>query len=198
MITRPKALKLLHEYVNKKEIIFHSLACEAIMKALASHFNEKVLPIPLNENEWGIVGLLHDLDYQKTRHLPKQHTLMLEKVIKDIVNPEMLYAMKSHNWQQNGIEPKSLMDWSISCCDELSGFIMMCAKVHIGKNLKAMNSLFILNKFNDINFIPDANREQIELCEWKLSIPLPQFLEIALIAMQKINDELGFTKNKKK
>jgi predicted hydrolase (HD superfamily) len=198
MITRAVALALLKKHVKSKNVYRHSLACEAVMKTLAIRFNAEVVPIPLSEEEWGIVGLLHDIDYEETKEHPEIHTSVLEQEVKDIVDPEMLYAMKSHNWQYNKVEPKSLMDWSIFCCDELTGFILACAYAHESKHIKKISSLYILNRLNDKSFMPDANRQQIQMCEWKLNIPLAQFIEITLMGMQAISVDLGFKEPKTK
>ncbi len=198
MLTRTQALQLLHKHVKKKEILYHSLACEAVMKALARHYNEHVVPIPLDVEEWGIVGLLHDLDYEETKNKPELHTSILANEVRELVDPEMLYAMQSHNWVHNNIQPKSLMDWSISCIDELTGLIMACAAIHPSKSLKGMSPLFILSKFNNTSFQMGQEKEKIQMCEWKLEIPLPQFMELALEAMQNISDDLGFKEKRGK
>jgi predicted hydrolase (HD superfamily) len=84
------------------------------------------------------------------------------------------------------------MDWSIYCCDELTGLIIAAALVHPDKKLASIDMVFIMNRFNEKSFAKGANRDQIKHCEEKLGIPLSEFIEIVLSSMQEISSELGF------
>ncbi len=87
--------------------------------------------------------------------------------------------------------PDSLMDWSISCCDELTGLIIASTLISPEKKLALVTSDFVLNRFKEKSFAKGANREQIKMCEEKLQIPLNEFVSIALLAMQQIAPDLG-------
>jgi hypothetical protein len=83
-----------------------------------------------------------------------------------------------------------LLDWSLYCCDELTGLIIAATLVHPEKKLALLTVEFIMNRFNSSSFAKGANRDQIRMCEKELSIPLPEFVGIVLNAMQEISGNL--------
>lgn len=188
-MTRPEAFDTLKTLISNPNLIKHCLACEAIMIALCLHFNPDADEVTVNK--WGTVGLLHDGDYEETKDDPKKHTLVLEEQIGDKIDQDVMYAIKAHNYLNNGAVPKTLMDWSIYCCDELSGLIVAAALIHPDKKLTSLDTNFIMKRFNDSAFARGANREQIKTCETKLNIPLEDFINLSLSAMQRISNELG-------
>ena len=162
------------------------------MKALYRRLEgEKSSYTKATEDKWGLVGLLHDADYELTKDTPERHTLILEEKIGDKLDPDIMHAIKSHNADRNGVTPKSFMDWSIYCCDELTGLIVAAALIHPEKKLKSINTEFIMNRFNEKSFARGADREMIKKCDEKLGIPLGEFVTFTLSAMQGISDELG-------
>jgi len=187
-MTRDEALQILITLIKNENLIKHHLACEIVMKDLSRYFspgeNQK------EEEKWGLVGLLHDADYELTHDNPKQHTLVLEQKLQGKIDEDVIYAIKSHNWKNNGVEPKSKMDWSIYCCDELTGLIIAATLVHPEKKLASLTTDFILKRFKEKSFAKGANRNQIKTCEKKLGIPLKDFIDITLKAMQKISAKL--------
>ena len=186
---RDEAYEILKSLIKNENLIKHHLACEASMKALYKKLNKT--QNPQDEETWGIVGLLHDADYELSKGHPEKHTLILEEKIGSKLKPEIMYAIKSHNWLANGVEPKSKMDWSIYCSDELTGLIIAAALVHPDKKLSALTPDFIINRFNEHSFAKGANRDQIIICERELGIPLNEFIQIVLRAMQNIAPSLG-------
>lgn len=184
-MTREEALALVQDWVKNPNLVKHHLAAEAVMKALAGHLGG-------DGEKWGLTGLLHDADYEQTKDKPKRHALMLaEELGRMGVDKEIIYAIKSHNKDHTKVEPKSKMDWALYCSDELTGFIVATALVMPDKKLASVKVDSVLKKMKDKAFAAAVDREQIKLCEEKLSIPLPQFVEIALGAMQGISKELG-------
>jgi len=185
---REETYKTLTTLIKNPNLIKHHLACEAIMISLC----QKLIPNADQETiaKWGIVGLLHDADYELTKNDPGKHTLVLEKKIGKQLEPEVLYAIKAHNYKQTGATPKSKMDWAMYICDELSGLIIASALVHPQKNLSSLDTNFILKRFNEKNFAQGADREQIKTCEKELGIPLADFIGICLSSMQKIAGSL--------
>ncbi len=107
------------------------------------------------------------------------------------LDQDIMYAIKAHNWERTGVAPKSLIDWSMYCCDELSGLIIAATLVHPDKKLSSVTVDFILKRFNEKGFAQGANRNQIKMCEKELKIPLPEFVQITLSAMQKISPYLN-------
>ncbi len=188
-MTRDEAYEILKSLVKNENLIKHHLACEAAMKALYKRLTPK--QDPKEEEEWGIVGLLHDADYELCKKHPEKHTLVLEEKIGDKLEPKLMTAIKAHNWQYNGVVPKTKLDWSLYCCDELTGLIIAATLIHPERRLELVNADFIMNRLNEPSFAKGANRAPILMCEKELMIPLPEFVEIVLKAMQEISSELG-------
>jgi predicted hydrolase (HD superfamily) len=189
-MNREDAYKTLTKLDKNKNLIKHHLACEAAMKTLYIKFIPQNLQNIQDEEKWGLVGLLHDADYEFCRNQPEKHTLVLEQKIGKKLPPEVIYAIKSHNFSYNKIAPKSVMDWSLYCCDELTGLIIAASLVTPDKKLASLTVDFVVNKFNDQSFAKGANRAQILSCEDKLGIPSRDFIEVCLKAMQTIANEL--------
>ncbi len=184
MISRDKALEILHSQMESQNLRKHCYAVEAVMRSLADHFNE-------DKEAWGLVGLLHDADYEK---YPDEHPKRIIKELEDKNAPdEVVNAIKAHAWKYNGFdyEPKTNLDWSIYCCDELTRLIIAVTLVRPEKKLSTVAVENILSKWNKKEFARGVERERIELCEEKLGIKLDKFVEISLKAMQGISDELG-------
>lgn len=188
-MTRQDAFQTLTSLISNPNLIKHHLACEVIMLALCKKFNPQADAITLNK--WGTVGLLHDADYELTKDDPSKHTIVLEQKIGSLMDTDVMYAIKAHNFAKTGVMPKSLMDWSMYCCDELSGLIIAAALIHPDKKLASLTADFIMKRFNEKSFAQGADRAQIMMCEKELKIPLADFIQIALSAMQKIAPELN-------
>jgi predicted hydrolase (HD superfamily) len=185
---RNAAYQLLTTLVKNPNLIKHHLAAEAVMKALY----KRLAPQGnlQDEGKWGLVGLLHDADYELSKNHPEKHSLILEEKIGSQLSPDVLYAIKSHAFLYNGVSPKSQMDWAIYTCDELTGLIIASMLIHPDKKLASLTVDFVLNRFKELNFAKGANREQIKMCEAKLGIPLNEFIDISLKAMQQVSSQL--------
>jgi putative nucleotidyltransferase with HDIG domain len=184
MISRQKALELLHSEVQSVNLCKHCYAVEAVMRALAQHFEE-------DEEPWGLSGLVHDLDYEK---FPDKHPLEGLKILKKENYPqEVINAVEAHGWgYREGLpKPKNNLQWSLYCCDELTGLIVACALVRPDKKLDSVDVAAVERKWKQKSFAAGVDRSQIEYCEKELKIPLSEFIEIALRAMQGISKELG-------
>lgn len=197
-MTRDEAYLTLKSLIKSENLIKHHLACEATMKALYKRLTPQNMQNPKDEENWGIVGLLHDADYELSKDHPEKHTLILEEKLKDKIDPKLMYAIKSHNWKFNNVKPKSRLDWSIFCSDELTGLIIAATLVSPtspaggpDKKLSALTPDFVIKRFNEPSFAKGADRSQIKFCEKELSIPLNEFINITLTAMQRIAPSLG-------
>ncbi len=179
-ITRQQAIDLLHSKMQNQNLRRHCLAVEAAMKALAKNFNA-------DEKLWGIVGLLHDGDYEQTKEDMANHSLLMAKWLEELgeTNQELLDGIKSHGASHCGQEPQNLMQWSLFCCDELTGLIVATALVQSDKKLASVTVGKVLDKFKSKNFAAGAKRENIIKCEEKLNLPLAKFTEIVLKGMQR-------------
>lgn len=181
---RNEALNLLKENLSNQNLIKHSLAVEAIMRELASYFNE-------NQDKWGLVGILHDIDYEKTEGKPEKHSLIGAEMLKGMdLDEEIVSAVKTHN-EFHGIEPQGLMAKVLFVADPLSGLIVASALVLPSKKLSDLTVQNILNRFKVKSFAKGANREIIKKCEEYLNLSLDKFIELSLQGMQKISNELG-------
>lgn len=189
-MARDEAYQILTTLIKNPSLIKHHLACEAIMIALC----QKLIPNADQETvqKWGLVGLLHDADYELTKNDPSKHTKVLEQKIGKQLEPDVLHAIKAHNYKETGAIPKGNMDWSMYACDELSGLIIASALVHPERSLAALDTNFILKRFNENSFAKGADREQIKTCESKLGIALSEFIRLCLSSMQGIAPQLGF------
>jgi predicted hydrolase (HD superfamily) len=190
-MNRQQAYEILLKLIKSENLIKHHLACEASMKTLYKRLTPKTMQNIEDEEKWGIVGLLHDADYELSKNHPEKHTLILEEKLKDQIDPKIMYAIKSHNWKFNNVAPKSMLDWSIFCVDELTGLIIAAALVHPDKKLSSLTLDFIMKRFNETSFAKGADRDQIKFCEKELSIPLNEFINLTLISMQQIAPNLG-------
>jgi uncharacterized protein len=186
---RSEAYKILTEYIHNQNLIKHHLACEAVMKALYKRLNSS--PDANEEKKWGIVGLLHDADYELTKDTPEKHGLVLEEKEGNKIPKDIMRAIQTHNGDRNGVTPQSPMEWCIYTCDELTGLIVAAALIHPDKKLSSLSVDFILNRMKEPSFARGANREMIKKCEEKLGIPLNEFIDITLKAMQTISKDLG-------
>lgn len=187
MISRQQALDLLHQHTQNANLRRHCYSVEAVMKALARHFGE-------SEEKWRIVGLLHDGDYEEVKKDPSRHTILMHQWLKDTgeTDEEILSAILSHNFTHTGQNaPNNKLEWSLYCCDELTGLIVAVALVRPDKKLSTVTVESVMKKWDVLTFAAGAKREQIAACEEKLGIKLPDFIAITLKAMQEISSQLG-------
>lgn len=183
-MNKEEAFKLLNDMVQNKNLVRHGVAVEAIMRALAKRFGE-------SKEEWGIVGLLHDADYEVTDKDPKRHTLVISEKLADLgVSEKIINAIKAHS---DEIKPEkgNLLEKAVYAADELSGLITACALVQPDKKLSSVSVESVMKKFPNKSFAAGAVREQILTCKDALGITLQEFVELSLKAMQQVSDDLG-------
>jgi len=183
MLSREDALKLLRENVRNEKIILHMIAVGAIMRELARYFGE-------DEDLWELVGLLHDIDYERTKDNPSKHGLVAEEILGSLVSDDVLRAIKSHNYENTGIEPRTRMEKALIASDAVSGLIIACALVMPSKKLEEVKVKTIKKKFKQKDFARNVSRERILFCE-QIGIPREKFFELALNALKGVSDELG-------
>jgi len=186
VISKKEALDLLHSKMQSPNLRKHCYAVAAVMKSLAKHFKE-------DEEKWEIVGLLHDGDYEFTKEDPGKHAKLMVSWVKELgeTDVELLTGIESHGWFHAGKLPKTKMQWSLFCCDELTGLIIAVTLVRPEKKLSAVTVENVLAKWKEKSFAAGVKREDIENCEKELGIKLPEFVQIALTAMQGIAVDLG-------
>ncbi len=184
---RQQARQFLHSHMENQNLRRHCYAVGIVMKELAKHFGE-------NENNWEVAGILHDADYEQTKTDTIKHVhTVLEWLQNEDVDQSIRDAIFSHGWKfvPGCPEPVNNMQWSLYCCDELTGFIAAVALVRPDRKLESVTLESIIKKWPKKEFAKGVDRAQIELCEEKLGIPRDEFIKIALVAMQGISSELG-------
>jgi len=182
MIAREEAYNLLTKYLKNDKLVKHCLAVEAIMRALARELGE-------DENLWGLVGLLHDLDYQLVNKDMSKHGLVTADILKDKLPPEALDAIRAHN-ELTGYKCKTKLAYALKAADQISGLIIATALVMPHKKLGEVKVSSLRKKFKQKDFARNVKREKILLCE-KLGLSLEKFMEISLNALKQIHDQLG-------
>ena len=184
---REKTLNLLKENLKNENLVKHCLSVEASMRKLAKYFKKG----KEEEEKWGTCGLLHDIDYEKTKGDPKLHSKVGSEMLKDLgFDEETCQAVLTHN-EAHGIEPQSLMAKSLYCIDPLTGLIVAATLVLPSKKLADLEVENVLNRFKEKAFARGANREIIAKCQELLNLKLEDFVGIVLSAMQNISDQLG-------
>lgn len=183
MLDRENALNLIKENVKTQSLINHMLATEAIMKKVAEFLGE-------DKNLWAMAGLLHDIDFEKTKEMPEQHGILACKILDKLVDEKILRAIKAHNFEKTNVKPESKMEIALLSADAITGLIIAAALVKPEKKLSALTVNSVKNAFKKKGFAAGSNRENIKLIE-TIGIPLEKFFEISLSAMQEIAAELG-------
>lgn len=178
-----EAFSLLNQHLQKRHLIKHSLAVEAGMKKLANYFGQ-------DEEEWGLAGLLHDIDYELTEDDPQKHSLVGAEMVRGFgLSNEIVEAIKTHN-QAHGYPPKSLMAKSLFCLDPLTGLIVAATLVLPSRQLKDLTVESVENRFREKSFARGADREVISKCQEYLQLNRHDFIALVLSAMQEIDQVL--------
>lgn len=197
MLTKQQAFDLLHKNMQNQNLRRHCYAVGYAMGGIYDYLesHNKLEDKNLSSEDWEVLGILHDADYEITKDDWSQHTLLTLDWIKKAGVPEdhQIYkAIQSHNNKVTGLrEPQTQMEWALECCDELTGFIVACALVKPDKKLSSVTVDTVLNKWPQKAFAKGVIREQIEQCDEKLGIELPEFISIVLTSMQSNSEELG-------
>jgi predicted hydrolase (HD superfamily) len=156
------------------------------MRALYRHFGDSA---DGSEEDWALVGLLHDADYEVTEKSEERHTEVVAERLRPLgVDAMVIAAIRGH---ADKAPRDTLMAKSIYAVDELTGLIVAAALVRPDKKLIGLEIESVLRRFREPAFARGANREMIQTCELELGIPLDQFCRIALDAMKGIASDLG-------
>lgn len=188
-MTRNDALKILDELGNSPNMKNHGLAAGFAMSALYDFFLKENKKPELAKEDWEIVGMLHDADYEKTNKSLELHTEETTKKLKESnASQVVIDAIRGHCDKE---ERQTLIAKSIYASDELTGLIVACALVQPDKKLSSVSVESVLKKFKDKSFAAGASRDQIKSCETELNIPLAEFVKLTLKAMQNKSSEIG-------
>ena len=182
-MTREEALDSIKANIENKNTIKHMLATEAIMRALAPRLGE-------DEEEWGLTGLLHDIDMELTEGDMSTHSKLGADLARELgVSEAMAHAILCHN-EAHGIPLETKLDKALSCADPLTGLITAAALVRPDKQLAGLEAKSVMKRFKEKSFAAAVNREQIARCS-EIGMELDEFVELGLKAMQGIAADLG-------
>jgi len=185
-----QANDLLDKHITGHITKLHCIESEVIMRALAKKFGE-------NEEEWGIIGLLHDIDWELTKENTKEHTVKAVDILKDAgATDELITAIVSHGYgspecgNNQDKHRSTRLEYSLAAAETLTGLIIACALVQPDKKLASVKPESLKKKFKTKAFAANCDREIILECE-NAGVPLDEFLQLGLKALQDISDELG-------
>jgi predicted hydrolase (HD superfamily) len=193
-LTLETAIELLHKNMENKNLRKH---CYAVGKTMAGFYDFYLTEGRdvgnLTREQWEIIGILHDADWEKTTNNPEKHVFQLIEWLQDYNVPEeLLNTLKTHNYKMAQIrEPQTLLEWTLECCDELTGFIVAVALVMPNKKLSEVSVETILKKFKQKEFARAVDRSQITQCEEKVGVDIETFVSVTLKSMQENSDLLG-------
>ena len=184
---RESAKTLLEEYTRKPGLIKHALAVEAVMRAYARKHGE-------DEHAWGLVGLLHDFDYERwpnDERLPdKEHPTTGVDILRQKGYPdEILQAILGHA-EHTGVPRETLMAKTLFAVDELTGFLTACALVR-PEGINGMKVKSVKKKFKDSSFARGVNRDDVRVGLAELDVEFGEHVQLVIDAMTEIQDELG-------
>ncbi|MFB1007550.1 MAG: HDIG domain-containing protein [Sulfurospirillum sp.] len=182
MPKREEAFALLSAY-NGDALVTHGLAVEGTMRYMARKAGE-------DEEMWGIVGLLHDLDYEK---FPEQHCHKTAQILREKgYNEEIIRAIMSHGWGIcTDVEPQSRMEKILYAVDELTGLITACALVRPSRSVMDLELSSAKKKYKDARFAAGASREVIQKGADMLGVGIDELIVDVITAMRGIAPNLG-------
>ena len=182
-ITRAQAMALLQKYNREPFHIFHGLTVEGTMRYFARKMGE-------DEDFWGLVGLLHDVDFEK---YPEQHCLKAPELLSEIgAEPEFIHAVCSHGYGICcDVEPTLPMERVLFAADELTGLIGAAARMRPSKSVMDMEVASLKKKFKDKKFAAGCSRDVITQGAERLGWTLEELMEKTILAMRSCEDSIN-------
>ena len=184
MNTREYYIQLLTKNISNPKMIAHSIASEAVLRALARKFGE-------NEDVWGIAGLLHDIDVEITNADPKKHALVGAEMLANELPAEAVDAIKMHNEHATGLQRSTRFQHALAAGETITGLIFATALVYPDKKIESVKVKSVTKRMKEKIFAASVNRETILECE-KIGMSIDEFVELALSALRPIAAEIGF------
>ncbi|WP_434654575.1 HDIG domain-containing metalloprotein [Thermoanaerobacterium thermosaccharolyticum] len=187
LINRDEAYKLLKEYNKSESLINHALAVEAVMRHFAELFGE-------DKEKWGIIGLLHDLDYEM---YPNEHCKKIREILERHGWPDdYIHAIESHGWKIcTDVEPVHKMEKVLYTIDELTGLITATALMRPSKSILDLEVKSVKKKWKQKSFAAGVNRDIIAEGAELLGMDLDKVIEETIIGMRDVADEIGLKGN---
>jgi putative nucleotidyltransferase with HDIG domain len=180
---RSEAWDILCEYTKTEPLRKHALAVEAAMKAYAPKYDG-------DEERWGIVGLLHDFDFEMHPN-PEEHPVKGAEILRQRGVPEeIVYAVLCHA-DYLGLDRKTPMDRAIYAVDELTGFVIAVALVRPGKSIDEVDVAAVRKKMKDKGFARAVNRDDITKGAEIMGLDLDDHIAFVIESLKPISKELG-------
>ena len=185
--TREEAFDLLKKYNQTESLIKHALAVEGVMRYMARKRNA-------DEEKWGVVGLIHDLDYEQ---FPDQHCKKTEEILRANDWPEeYIRAVVSHGWGIcSDVKPESEMEKVLYAIDELTGLVVTTALVRPSKSVMDLKTKSVKKKWKDKRFAAGVDRSIIENGAEMLGVEIPELITDTIAGMQAVAEKIGLKGN---
>jgi putative nucleotidyltransferase with HDIG domain len=185
--TREEALALLKQYNKNESLIKHAMAVEGVMRHIARKRGE-------DEEKWGVIGLIHDLDYEQ---FPEQHCKKTEEILKENNWPEeYIRAVVSHGWGIcSDVKPESDMEKVLYAIDELTGLVVTSALVRPSKSVMDMKAKSVKKKWKQKQFAAGVDRSIIEKGAEMLGVELSELITDTIMGMREVAEEIGLKGN---
>ena len=180
---REEAYQLLTEYNQSDSLIKHALAVEGVMRYFARKRGE-------DEEKWGVIGLVHDLDYEQ---FPEEHCHKSEEILKEKGWPEeYIRAVVSHGWGLcSEVEPQTELEKVLYAIDELTGLVVTTALVRPSRSVMDVKVKSVKKKWNDKRFAAGVDRSVIEKGAQMLGMELTDLIAGTIAGMQEVAEEIG-------
>jgi putative nucleotidyltransferase with HDIG domain len=188
MLTRDEALALLHEHTKSDALRKHMYAVELAMRAMAERYGA-------DPESWGVVGLLHDFDYERypnpARAPDREHPTEGVRILAQRGLPEEAQQAILGHAAYTGVPRTSLLARALFAVDELSGFLVACALVRPSRSLADLEVKSVRKKLKDKAFARGVSREDVETGAAELGVPLDELIEFLLVALRPHERLLG-------
>jgi len=181
--TYEEALALFKEFNKSDSLLKHAYAVEGVIRYMARKFGE-------DEGKWGIIGLVHDLDYEC---FPEQHCHKVQEILKERGWPEeYIRAIVSHGWGLcSDVEPQTKMEKILYAVDELTGLITAVAIIRPSRSLSDLEAKSVIKKWKDKAFAAGVNRAVIEKGATMLGVELKDLIADTIIGMREVANRIG-------
>lgn len=181
--TREDALALLKTYNKSESLIKHAFAVEGVMRYMARKYGE-------DEDAWGVVGLIHDLDYEQ---FPDQHCKKTEEILRENNWPDdLVRAVVSHGWGIcSDVKPETNMEKVLFAIDELTGLVATSALVRPSKSVMDMKAKSVKKKWKDKRFAAKVDRSIIQRGVDMLDVELGELITDTIMGMRDVAAEIG-------
>jgi putative nucleotidyltransferase with HDIG domain len=181
--TRDEAINLFKEFNKSESLYKHALSVEGVMRYMAGKAGE-------DEEKWGVIGLIHDLDYEQ---YPDQHCKMTEKILRENNWPEeYIRAVLSHGWGiLTDIKPETKLEKTIFAMDELTGLVATSALVRPSRSVLDLEARSVKKKWNDKRFAAGVDRSVIEKGAEMLGVSLDDLITDCIMGMRTVAEQIG-------